>query len=116
MAASPSSEARAGLLGLTLGLGRAEIGAQVEKIVLDAGEHRVRVGPVQRVQADEADRRIGFIDRAESLDPEGILAHARTRTERGHPMIPPACHHPVNAYDHAVLIRPSCAKRLTRPG
>ncbi len=67
----------------------AQIGAEVEQIVLDPPEHRVGLGigpgvhPSVHMEAGEADRGVGFVDRAVGGDPQRVLRHARTVAERG---------------------------------
>src|SRR6185437_6274169 len=61
-------------------LGGAEIGAEVEELVLDAAEHRILVAA--RVQPSEAERGVRLVDRAVGLDPERLLWHARAVAER----------------------------------
>ena len=63
----------------------AEVGAEIEQIVLDARQHCIRIGIRRRthMQPRQPDRGIGLIDRAERLDPERLLWHARAVAERG---------------------------------
>src|SRR5437660_335764 len=66
-------------------LRRAEVGAEIEQIVLDARQHCIRIGIRRRthMQPRQTDRGIGLVDRAERLDPERLLWHARAVAERG---------------------------------
>ncbi len=59
------------------GIGRREIGAEIEEVVLDAHQHRVELGHARRVQARQADRGIGLVDRAIGLDAQIVLQPAR---------------------------------------
>ena len=78
------------LAALGLALGRAEIGAEIEQVVLDARQHGVGFGivlPAQRCAADgaarQADHRVGLVDGAVGLDPRIVLGHALAAAERG---------------------------------
>ena len=62
-------------------LGRAQIGAEIEQIVLDARQHRVGLGI--GMEPRQADRGVGLVDRAERLDPQRLLRHAAAVAERG---------------------------------
>ena len=68
------------------GIGRAEIGAEVEHVVLDACQHRIEPGQ-RRVgrgrQAGEADGAVGLVNRAVGFDAQIILAAPLARPERG---------------------------------
>ncbi len=61
--------------------GRAQIGTEIEQIVLDMAEHCVCFGI--GMEAGDADRGIGFVDGAISGYAEGVLRHARTVAQRG---------------------------------
>ena len=65
--------------------GRAQIGAEVEQIVLDTAEHRrgIRVGPGIDMEPGDADRGVGLVDGAVGGDAQGMLGHPRTIAERG---------------------------------
>ena len=67
--------------GLASVLGRREIGAEVEKVVLDARQHSVDLGG--GVQADEADDGVRLVHRAKGLDAQRLLRHAAAVGERG---------------------------------
>src|SRR5205807_208917 len=67
--------------GAAAGLGRAQIGAEVEQLVLDARQHCI--GLARAVQSGEADRRVGLVDGAEGFDPERLLRDPATVAERG---------------------------------
>ena len=66
-------------------LGRAQIGAEVEQIVLDTAEHRlgIGVGPGLDMQAGDADRGVGLVDRAVGGDAQRVLGHPGAIAERG---------------------------------
>ena len=77
---------------LALALGRAEIGAEIEQVVLDAAQHGVGFGEVRAAQrragdgaARQADHRVGLVDRAVGLDARIVLGHALAAAERGLP-------------------------------
>ena len=64
-----------------IGAGAAEVGAEVEQIVLDPRQHRVGGG--LGVQAREADRGVGLVDRAVGGDPQIVLGDPAAVAERG---------------------------------
>ena len=63
------------------GVRRGEIGAEVEEVVLDAGQHRAEFGLVAGMQHGEPERRIGLVDGAETFDPEVGLGATRAGSE-----------------------------------
>jgi hypothetical protein len=69
--------------------GRGEIGAEVEQIILDAGEHGVEIGVGER-GAGDSDRRIGLIDFADGVDARVGLGYARAVDEAGAAVVPGA--------------------------
>ena len=60
---------------------RAQIGAEVEEVVLNAAEHLVgrRIG----VKPRDPDGRVGLVDGAVSGDTQRVLGHASAVAERG---------------------------------
>ena len=72
-----------------LGLVReAEIGAEIEQIVLNAREHGVEDGmTLSGMEARNADRRVGLVERAIGLDPEVVFRHAPPGAERGRAVV-----------------------------
>lgn len=66
---------------LRLRLGPAEIGAEIEEVVLDAGQHGL--GLALGMEAGEAEGRIGLVDGAIGLDPEIVLGNAAAVAQRG---------------------------------
>ena len=60
------------------GLGQAEVGADIEKLVLDAGEHGVECGKFRQdgVKPRQANCGIGFIHGAEGLDAQVCFRYA----------------------------------------
>ena len=65
--------------------GPAQIGAEVEQVVLDPRQHRVRL--VRRVQPGQPDRGVGLVDRAVGGDAGGVLGDPRAVAERGAALI-----------------------------
>ncbi len=67
-------------------LRRAEIGAEIEQIVLYQGQHRVgrlvRLWVGGDMEPRQADRGIGLIDGAERLDPQRLFRDPAAVTER----------------------------------
>src|SRR5262249_49477009 len=65
-------------------LGRGEIGAEVEEIVLDPGQHGVGSGlrVAAGLEPRQADRRVGLVDRADRLDAERVFLDPRAVAER----------------------------------
>ena len=61
--------------------GRAEIGAEVEKIVLDARQHLVHL--TLGMEPSQADSGVGLVDRAISGDAEIVLGEAGPIAKRG---------------------------------
>ena len=55
--------------------GRSQIGPEVEQVVLDAAEHGVEFAP--RMQARQADRGVGLINRAIGMNSQVVLGPAR---------------------------------------
>ena len=72
-------------MGVVAVSGRAQIGAEVEQVVLDARQHRV--GVAAGVQPRDADGGVGFVDRAVGLDPLVVLGHALAGAERGRALV-----------------------------
>ncbi len=66
-------------------LGRAQIGAEIEQIVLDMTEHRVGFGV--DMKSGDADRGVGLVDSAVGGYPQRMLRHARTVAERGFALV-----------------------------
>ena len=64
---------------------RAQIGAEVEQVVLDARQHVV--GVALGMQARDPDRGVGFVDRAVGFDPQIVLGHALAGAERGRALV-----------------------------
>ena len=64
-------------------LGRRQIGTQVEKIILNAAEHGVDLGPVGKMAADHADHAVQLIDVAKGRRPRAVLGDALTVAQRG---------------------------------
>src|SRR5258708_3936934 len=60
---------------------RRATGAEAEQSVLDARQHRI--GIALRVEPREADRRIGFVDGAEGVDPQRLFRDPAAVAERG---------------------------------
>ena len=75
-----------GAFALASGFGHAQIGAEVEEVVLDPRQHRVEVtlGP----QPGQADGGIGLVDCAIGLDPERMLGQARAVAQRCGALVP----------------------------
>src|SRR5712691_7147480 len=69
--------------------GRAQIGAQIEQIVLDARQHLI--GLAVGMKPRQSDRGIGFIDRAKGRDAQRLLWHPGAVAERGFPLVAAAC-------------------------
>ena len=63
----------------------AQIGAEIEQIVLDARQHLV--GVALGMQAHDADGGVGFVDRAERRDSLVVLGHALAGAERGRALV-----------------------------
>ena len=65
------------------GIGHAKIGAQIEEVVLDAGQHGIELGEIRRagVKPGDADRRIGLVHRAIGLDAQVVLGDALARAQ-----------------------------------
>src|SRR5579864_8296351 len=61
-------------------LGRAQIGAEIEEVVLNTRKHVE--GLTLGVEPGQTDRGIGLVDRAESLDAQRLLFHPRAIAER----------------------------------
>jgi hypothetical protein len=62
----------------------AQIGAEVEQVVLDAGQHRIDVAIAgRRVQPRDPDRRVGLVDRAVGLDAQRVLGDPAAVAQRG---------------------------------
>ena len=53
--------------------GRGEIGAEIEQVVLDPCEMGDRVFAELGLLDRPADRRVGLVDRADSLEPQGMF-------------------------------------------
>ena len=66
---------------LAAGLRPAQVGAQVEEVVLRPRQDFIELAPA--VQARQADGGVGFVDRAVGRDPRGVLGDARAVDERG---------------------------------
>ena len=62
------------------GVGHAEVGAEVEQIVLDPRQHGI--GFALGVKAGKADHRICLVHRAVGRDPRTVLGHTLAVTER----------------------------------
>ena len=69
-------------------VGRAEIGREVEQIVLDARQHRVDRGRIRGVQPRDADRGIDLVDDAVGGDAQVIFLALLAVAERVMPSSP----------------------------
>ena len=61
---------------------RGEVGAEVEQVILDAGEDARVAGAGQRGHG-QADRAIGLVHRADRFHPRRVLGRARTVDQPG---------------------------------
>ena len=69
------------------GRDRRQVGAEIEQVVLDTAQNGIeRVA--RRVQANEAEACIGFVDRAVSLDAKVIFRPTPSRCESRRPVSP----------------------------
>ena len=68
-------------------LGRAEVGAEIEQVVLDARQHGV--GLALRVQPGDADDAVGLVDGAVGGDAQVVLRDARPSPSEVSPLSPP---------------------------
>ena len=88
-------------LGLVWG---AQIRAEVEQIVLDARQHRVRFRIRAGMEARETDHGIELVDRPVSGNAQIVFAPARAAAERGRPVVSGAGVDSIQD-DHAALGR-----------
>jgi hypothetical protein len=81
-------------------LGRGEIGAEIEQIVLDASEHRLDIIAIRatRGNVQQTDRCIRLVHRAKRLDARGVLGQAGAIGERGLATVTALRRHPVDPY------------------
>ena len=70
-------------------IGVAEIGPEIEQIVLDAGQHRRRLA--RGMETRQTDGRVGFVDGAIGADPRIVLGDAGAAAQRGLSAIAAAC-------------------------
>ena len=75
---------------LDAALRRAEIGPEIEQIVLDQPQHLVerRKSGLRQVQPHHADDRVGLVDRAIGLDPQRRFLHPFAGAERRRAFVP----------------------------
>ena len=78
-----------GARGAAAALGRAQIRAEIEEIVLDARQHRIGVGG--GMEPRQSDRRVGLVDRTKRLDAQRLLPHATAVAERRFSLVAAAC-------------------------
>jgi hypothetical protein len=63
--------------------GCAQVGAQIEQVILDARQHGVDLGPVTGIKADQSQHGIGLINGAVSRHPDVVLRHPAAVAEGG---------------------------------
>jgi hypothetical protein len=68
-------------------LRRAQVGAQIEQVVLNAHQHRIGHGIAGGVQSGDADHRVGLVDGAIGGDAGIVLGHAPAVAQRGLPLV-----------------------------
>ena len=69
-------------------IGHAQIGAQIEQIVLDARQHGVDEGVLRaRVLAHQADRGIRLVDGTVGFDTQVVLAHTFAIAQTGRALV-----------------------------
>ena len=90
---------------------QAEIGLDVEQVVLDAPQCRIERGIARRVQPDKTDRGIDLVERAVGRDAQIVLLAAVAGAERRRAVVAGAGIDAVQN-DHGVLSR---AGRKPRP-
>ena len=65
----------------------AEVGLDIEQVVLDAAERGIERLVAGGMQAHEADYRIDLVDRAVGLDPQVVFLAPGAGAERGRPVV-----------------------------
>ena len=66
---------------------RAEVGAQVEEVVLNPGQHGVDLGPVGGMEPRQSDGGVGLVDGAVSGHAKLMLGHPAAVAQGGLPTV-----------------------------